>query len=113
MYLLCVWLACLLAYLGSEKQQVLDKPLNKLSAWIGFLLLNAMACYQLVNQYAELSACVMLLVLVSLMWIIIVLSAPHVKTKGWRYCMAGSAIFAALAALVQVNLVPLGVSYVA
>ncbi len=113
MYLLWVWMACLLAYLGSDKQQVLDKPFSKPLAWLGFIVFNSVACYQLIGQYAELSASLMLLTLIMMMWIVIVLSAPHIKAKGWRYCAAGSVIFALLAGLIEISLVPMGVTYVA
>ncbi|OUR60463.1 hypothetical protein A9Q74_13560 [Colwellia sp. 39_35_sub15_T18] len=96
---LLVWFACLLAYLSSPKQQLLDKSLSKLSAWFGFTGLLTMALWGFSDTYSYLVSSLLMLMLVMVMWTLLILVASHKTKRIFSVVSLGGCLFLLITAV--------------
>ncbi|WDE06098.1 hypothetical protein SG34_003980 [Thalassomonas viridans] len=76
-----LWAGCLLPYLSSEKQQLIDKPLSKALGWSGFVLALIGALVLQAQQQGYLVASISILAAVMCMWTVLVLAAPYISKR--------------------------------
>ncbi|WDE12564.1 hypothetical protein [Thalassomonas haliotis] len=76
-----LWVGCLLPYLCSPKQQLIDKPLPKVLGWSGFVLALAWTLVQMAQQQGYLVASIFVLASVMCMWTALVLVSPHIAKR--------------------------------
>jgi len=89
-----VWLGCLLVYMTSKNQKLMDKPLRvKFSYPISFIaLLNSWVGFS--QEYSNTIAAIVVLSLVMVMWSTIVLFLGHIKTTFIPFFAGGSVVTA-------------------
>lgn len=96
---LSVWFACLLAYLSSPKQQLLDKSLPKLFAWFSFASLLTIAFLGFSYTYSYLVSSLMILMLVMVMWTLLILVASHKAKRIFGVVSLGAGLFLLITAV--------------
>lgn len=77
--IICIWIASLSAYLSSENQTLLRRPLNKILSWSVFCVLLLLGNYGLSLVYHPVSAALYTLALLMLSWMAITLLKGHTR----------------------------------
>ena len=72
-----VWIACLLSYLTSKNQRVLNKPLTRVTGWFGCVLMLAIAQVFAMQSYSFATAFLINLSLMMMSWILIIFIHGH------------------------------------
>ena len=75
------WWSAAAAYLASERQLLLQKPLPKPLGWAAFVLGAALCVAALTAVHDGLTAVVYWLCAVMVAWVLLVLAVPHVSRK--------------------------------
>jgi hypothetical protein len=71
------WLACVPVYCGVRQQLMLNQPLSKPLAWLGFVLISALSLWMLCQVYLCLTAIFIFTVVLMMGWILLALVLPH------------------------------------
>ena len=90
---LVIWLGCLLPYLSSARQQLINTSIPRLPAWIAFIILQSLAAYGLSYFYTPLVTGLIILMLVMCMWIGFVLIAAHLSKRLLLVCTLTAGFF--------------------
>lgn len=78
---LLIWTGCLLLYLTSSKQQLLNTYFPKLFAWLGFVLFQGLAVYYLSRFFDPITTGLIWLMLLMCIWIGLTLIASHLTSR--------------------------------
>ncbi len=89
----CIWLACLLSYLASPKQQLTGFSLPKSIGWGAFVLFNAAALYGLNQLFIIVTAMLIWCTLTMAMWLTLTLMAAYFKQRMLLTNAVGMGIF--------------------
>jgi len=81
LYVLLVWLACLLPYLASGKQILSTFKPPKLLAWAVFVLLLTLSIWGLSADYGFVTGCLTVLAMLMCMWPALILSAAYLNDR--------------------------------
>ena len=84
-----LWLGALSAYCSSKQQQLLVRPLSKLSGWGIFLICYFIAWLFLLGDYSALSAFFLALSYVMAAWIATIFILGHFQLSLWKFVAAG------------------------
>jgi len=94
-----LWLGCLVAFLGSEQQQLLTARLSKKHSLPIFSALVLASWLLFGSVYSGIIAALLILALVMVMWLVIVFVHGHLSITLLPFALYGSVISASLVQL--------------
>ncbi len=90
--ILLVWLSCVLTFVSTKHQKLTSLKLSKWIVWGVFVTFNGSSWYMLTLDYPLVSAGLMVLSAVMMMWIAMVLAHGHLKLKLVPFTLTGAVI---------------------
>jgi len=97
--ILLTWLGCVMTFTSTKHQKLLSYRVSKPAIWSIFVLLIVSSWLFLTIDYPFISAGLMVLSSVMMMWIVVVLAHGHIKLKLLPFTVAGAALSVALVQL--------------
>ena len=97
--IILLWLGCLIAFLGSEQQKLLTTTPSKKITLPAFSASLIISWLLFCNYYSGISAALLILLLVMVMWLGIIFVQGHLKIKLLPFALYGSVISTALVQL--------------
>ncbi|SFC60947.1 hypothetical protein [Pseudoalteromonas denitrificans] len=98
-YSALLWVGSLLVFISSPNQKLIEKRVSKKIAWPVCIILMLSSWYFLSEQYAAISAALVVLTAVMAFWTLIVLAHGHLKMTLYPFALSGLLISITLAQL--------------
>lgn len=94
-----LWTACLLIYISSPNQKLIQKPLIKKVSYPFFIIFVAFSWFVSSQTYHAAIAALIVLIQIMVMWTSTVFIVGHLKPRLTSYLLGGSAFFSLLSTL--------------
>lgn len=97
--IILLWLGCLMAFLGSDQQKLLTTTPSKKITLTAFSVLLIISWLLFCGFYSGITAALLILSLVMVMWLTIIFVQGHFSIKLLPFALYGSVVSAALVQL--------------
>lgn len=97
--IILIWLGCVLTFTATKHQKLLSYRLSKSAVWSVFALIIVISWFFMAVDYPFISAGLMVLLCIMMMWIIVVLAHGHSKLKLLPFTAVGIVLSTALVQL--------------
>ena len=94
-----LWIGCVASYLTSNHQKLLSKPLHRQLGWSVFVLTVISSSYLIQQQQHWLSAIILVLCYLMLLWPLIMISQAYLKQRLGQFLMLGTGFSLLLATI--------------
>lgn len=91
-----LWLGCLLVYVSSPQQKLLQVPFTKVVTYPIFFISIVVSWFALTQEYSGVIAAIVVSVLIMVMWLISVFTAGQIKPRFIPYMASGAIFFSLL-----------------
>jgi hypothetical protein len=94
-----LWIGCLLVYVASPHQKLLERSLSKVVSYPVFITLIIISWLGFSQEHTPVIAGLVVLVLMMVMWPVIVFMVSHIKSQFMPYLVGGGLFFSLLSLL--------------
>ena len=88
-----LWFGCLIPYLASDKQQLIQKKISKHFDWSAFSVAIILAVMCLAPSLGYIVASLQILVIIMTIWTVLILMAAHLVKQFITVCTIGVVLF--------------------
>lgn len=85
---LCIWLGCAVVFFSSKQQKLLAQPIRKDIAWTIFTITTIIATYLFSQHHLAVTAGLLTLANIMVIWLIFVFSQGHFRTTSVKYLVS-------------------------